>query len=116
MRLEGGEPRASIKRFFQGAFRSLLGDSGSKIFELHMRRVLGADPYDVLYGDPRAFYGGLKRLFGPGADALLKLFAKDLIAKYDLEGVSPEEFLELVERGDEKSRERLIALVMRAIG
>lgn len=105
----------SVKMFFQGAVRSLLGESGSRVLEAYMKRVLGADPYDILYDDPKAFYDGLRSFLGPGANALLKILAKNIIKEYRLEDISPDQILDLMEGGGE-SWERFISLMAGAVG
>jgi len=114
MTVEGEERRMSVKIFFRGVIRSLLGENGSKVFEFHMSRILKADPYDVLYDDPKAFCDGLRIFLGSGADALLKVLAKNIVKEYSLKGVDPEEFLKLMEDRRKDSRDRFINLLVKA--
>jgi len=114
MMVEGEERRMSVKIFFRGVIRSLLGESGSKVLEFHMTRILKADPYDVLYDDPKAFCDGLRIFLGSGADALLKVLAKNIVKEYSLKGVNPEELLRLMEDRRRESRERFIDLLVGA--
>lgn len=115
MGLGNEKHRMHIKMFFQGAFHSLLGESGARVLEFHMTRILGSDPYYVLYDNPKAFCDGLRGFLGSGANALLKILSKKIINEYHLENISPDEIVELMESGSRESRERFINLIISVI-
>lgn len=100
-----------VKSAFKGAMKSLFGENGSRILELHLRRFLGKDPYDALYDDPRLFCDGLRSFFGPGARGLLLMLAKTLIRESGAQGLTPEQVIELLESGDQELKTHFFAIL-----
>ncbi len=102
-----GVHRALIRQALHFALVSLLGEQSLKVLEFHLNRVLGGNLYDVFYDDPRRFYEAVKSFFGSGADSVIELVASKLLEDGYLDANGPQEFLELVIKGDEESKRRL---------
>ncbi|MEM3922447.1 MAG: hypothetical protein QW330_04215 [Nitrososphaerota archaeon] len=100
-----------VKSAFKGAMRSVFGENGSRILELHLRRFLGKDPYEALYEDPRLFCDGLRSFFGPGAKGLLTVLAKTLIRESGVQGLTPDQVIELLENGDQELKIHFFAIL-----
>ena len=113
--VESKERHMVVKLFFQSTFRSLLGQSGSRVLEFHMARILKADPYDVLYEDPKAFCDGLKLFLGAGADALLRVIAGSIVKKYCITNLKPDDLVKLMNEGSEEAREKFLKLIGRLV-
>ncbi|MCD6420862.1 MAG: hypothetical protein J7L17_00430 [Thaumarchaeota archaeon] len=53
-----------VKKALRDAIRSVLGVGGSRVLELRLGRMLGRDPYDAFYENPRLFCEALRSFFG----------------------------------------------------
>ena len=105
-----------LKTFLKDKLSSLLGNSGVRVLEYSLARVLREDPFTVFIESPRAFYNGMSRIFGKGADALLRLlFASILRQNLATPSTSPEELLLYLKIGDMESRTKLIKELMKAM-
>jgi len=100
--------REFIKKSVKNALHSLLGDTSLSALEFHLFNFLENDPYDVFCDDPPKFYEALKTIFGLGADKVLEIMALTMIQKGAIRVINTGEFLELVKRGDEESRLKLL--------
>jgi len=104
------EPKL-VKKTFKNAMRSIFGENGSRILELHLRRFLGKDPYEALYEDPRLLCDGLRAFFGPGARGLLIVLAKSLIRESGIQGLTPVQIIEILESGDQELKTHFFAIL-----
>jgi hypothetical protein len=100
-----------VKNAFKSAMRSIFGENGSRILELHLRRFLGKDPYEALYEDPRLLCDGLRSFFGPGARGLLIVLAKALIRESGMQGLTPSQIIDLLESGDQGLKTHFFAIL-----
>jgi hypothetical protein len=100
-----------VKRAFKDAMRSIFGENGSRILELHLRRFLGKDLYEAIYEDPRLFCDGLRAFFGPGARGLLIVLAKTLIKESGIQGLTPSQIIEILESGDQELKTHFFAIL-----
>jgi len=100
-----------VKKAFKNAMRSIFGENGSRILELHLRRFLGKDPYEAFYEDPRSLCDGLRAFFGPGARGLLIVLAKTLIRENGIQGLTPGQIIEILESGDQELKTHFFAIL-----
>jgi hypothetical protein len=100
----GGEV---FKLFISRAFESLLGPTSVMALRFHVERRLGRDMYEVFYEDPGRFYKVLRELLGSGAEMLMRLVARWLNENGYMEGLDPDKFIELLEKGGEEAAERM---------
>jgi len=105
---EGGSVREAVK----GLFRSILGETGTSVFEFNLTRILGRDPFEVFYEDPPLFYEGLRKMFTAGADAIMKLIGNVLINGSGLTSITVEEFLDFMRRGDPEAKAKLREMIL----
>jgi len=105
---EGGDVREAVR----GLFRSILGETGTSVFEFNLTRILGRDPFELFYEDPPLFYEGLKKMFTAGADAILRLIGNVLINGSGLTNVTIEDFLNFMERGDPEAKAKLREMLL----
>jgi hypothetical protein len=98
----------SIKDIFKTMLRDLLGPSGLNALEHYLNRKLQGDMYEVLACSPSTFYAALRSFLGKGADAILRIAASKLINEGRVEGLSAEEFVELMKSNDEESYRRFL--------
>ena len=110
---EKSEFTPPIRMAFREAFKSILGDSGVRVLEFHVRRISSSDLYELLYNDPRRFYETLTRFFGQGAKAFVRILANALIDKYQLNDVSLEEFAAIMRGEREDARDKLREIMSR---
>lgn len=85
---------------------SSLGESAGEAILFFLRSNLGRDPFEVLWDDPGAFYREMEKIFGVGAKVLVKLLVSRINSELGL-NISPERFLELMQRGDQRSAEEI---------
>jgi vacuolar-type H+-ATPase subunit C/Vma6 len=97
-----------IKEVFRSTLRDLLGPSGLNALERYLNRKLQDDMYEVFVDSPSTFYNVLRSFLGKGADAILRIAAKKLIDEGKIEGLSAEEFIELMKSNDEESYRRFL--------
>ena len=100
-----------VKGIFRDTIRTIFGENGSKILELHLRRVLNRDPYDALYDNPKLFCDGLRSFFGNGTRGLLRIIAGTLIKEYKIQNISPDHLVSLLDAEDPGSRILLFNLL-----
>jgi len=91
----------NLRSILSRAFESLLGSNGVRVLRFHVERRLGRDMYDVFYEDTVKFYKALSEFFGAGAEPLMRLVARWLNENGYMEGLDPDEFIELLKRGGE---------------
>ena len=100
-----------VKSILRDVIRLVFGVNGSRILELHLGRMLRSDPYDVFCENPKLFCDGLRSFFGNGTKGLLQVLAKTLIKQYRIRDMSPEELIDLLNRGDVKSKNQLFTIL-----
>ncbi|MEM3955633.1 MAG: hypothetical protein QW424_02625 [Candidatus Bathyarchaeia archaeon] len=93
-------------------FYSLLGESAFEATLFFLRRGLGRDPFEVFWNDPKTFYHEMEKVFGVGAKVLIKLLMSRINSEFGL-NMSPERFLELMRRGDERSVEEIRSFLIK---
>ena len=72
-----GEPHKRYVTYaLRSALKSLLGESGLMVLEFHLNKRLQEDMYEAFYENPHGFYQTLRDLFGPGADAVIRIIAQ----------------------------------------
>ena len=103
-----------ICRIFREAITEALGSSPHKIILFHLERLFGEDPYGVLAEDPKAFYIGLQRVLGPGADVVLSFVDAYLGKRYHVE-FPVGEFLTVFTTGEEKQKQRLFEVISKCV-
>ena len=101
-----------MREAVRGLFRSILGETGTSVFEFNLTRILGRDPFELFYEDPPLFYEGLKKMFTAGADAILRLIGDVLINGSGLTNVTIEDFLNFMERGDPEAKAKLREMLL----
>jgi hypothetical protein len=111
---EGMREHRLIRRILREAITEALGSSPHKIILFHLERLFGEDPYDVLAEDPRAFYIGLQRILGPGADVVLSFVGAYLRKRYHVE-FPVGEFLTVFTTGEEKQKLRLFEAISKCV-
>ena len=84
-----------------------MGSAGVRVLRFHVERRLGRDMYDVFYEDPGKFYKALSEFFGAGAEPLMRLVARWLNENGYMEGLDPNEFIEILKRGGEGAAQML---------
>ncbi len=100
-----------VKDSFRRAVKSVFGENGSRILELHLRRFLGKDPYDALYESPRLFCDGLRSFFGSGARGLLIVLAKTLMRENGIRGLTPDQVIDLLESENQEFKIHFFAIL-----
>jgi hypothetical protein len=102
-----GSLSGTVQRIVSEATTEAMGSTFQAIIiSFHLKQKFGKDPYDVLIGDPEAFYNGLREILGTGADTVLILVGTLLSKRYG-SSRSAEEFLALFTRGDSRSKHEL---------
>jgi len=113
--MSGGEKRRMMvyAHFFREVFKKFMGNSSLIVLEYHLSKKLsGADPFELLLTEPRAFYDALVSIFGPeGSFLLLKLLFKQIVDGYRLTGWSADEFVKSIISGGENARKSLLKLL-----
>ncbi|MEM1673346.1 MAG: hypothetical protein QXI56_00540 [Candidatus Bathyarchaeia archaeon] len=94
------------REIYKRVFNSLLGESVCEASLFFLYRRLGRDPFEVLWDDPKTFYRELERIFKVGAKVLIKLLVSRINSEFGL-NMDPEHFLELMQRGDQISVEKI---------
>ncbi|MCL7383012.1 MAG: hypothetical protein LZ172_04690 [Thaumarchaeota archaeon] len=97
-----------VREIFRSTLRDLLGPSGLNALESYLNRKLQDDMYKVFVDSPSTFYTVLRSFLGKGADAILRIAAIKLIDEGKVEGLSAEEFVELMKSNDEESYRRFL--------
>jgi len=99
--------------FFREAFKRFMGNSSLVVLEYHLsKKLAGADPFELLLTEPRAFYNALVSIFGPeGSFLLLKLLFKQIVDGYRLTGWSADEFVKSIISGGENARRSMLRLL-----
>ena len=100
-----------VKRIFRDALTLVFGSNGSKILEHHLRKILYSDPYEAFYENPKTLCEGLRSFFGNGVRGLLQVLAKTMIEEYRIKNMSPEELIDLLNKGDEGSKKKLFLIL-----
>lgn len=98
--------RQTMCKAFEEATTEAMGSTFPTIMCFHMTRMLCKDPFEVLIDDPKAFYNGLEKILGTGAEAVLSLIYTFLAKKYKIDCTN-EEFIKTFIQGDEQSKRRL---------
>ncbi|MCS7126612.1 MAG: hypothetical protein NZ929_06875 [Aigarchaeota archaeon] len=78
----------------------ILGESTLQILERFMLISLEEDMYHVLYEDPVRFYRALSKIYGKGADYLLKALFSTLTREGLLEPINASEIIIMIKSGD----------------
>lgn len=94
------------QKVFEEASTANLGLTFHIIISFHLKQKFGKDPYEVLVNDPKTFFNGLKDVLGAGAEAVISLIGTFLVIKYGV-NCTPNEFVRLLNKGDEPSKRRL---------
>lgn len=100
-----------VKRALRDVIRSILGEGGSRVLELHLERMLGRDPYDAFYENPKLFCDGLRSLFGVGCRGLLRVIASTIIERHEVQGMTPENLINLLDDNSLRSRKLLFKIL-----
>ncbi|MEM4982869.1 MAG: hypothetical protein QXK73_04685 [Candidatus Bathyarchaeia archaeon] len=99
-----------LRSIFKKTLHSTLGGSASEAVLFFLKKGLSRDPFDVFWEDPRAFYRGMERVFGVGAEVLIKLLVSRINSEFGL-NISPGHFLDLMRNGDQSSIEEIRSLI-----
>jgi len=100
------------REVFEEATTPILGSNIHEVICFHLKQRIGRDPYQALLEEPKTFYDELEKIFSNGANILLNHVGKCLADKYGA-NCSPEEFAELLYRGDESSKDKIIEIMMK---
>jgi len=95
------------RKIFEEATASSLGSTFHIIISFHLKQKFGKDPYEILLGDPKCFYNGLKEVLGEGAEAVINLVGTYITAKYNV-NCAAEEFVKLFTRNGRSSAQKLL--------
>jgi hypothetical protein len=93
-------------KVFEEATTEAMGSTFHTIICFHMKQMLCKDPFEALVDDPKAFYNGLEKILGTGAEAVLSLVYTFLAKKYKTDYTN-EEFVKTFTQGDEQSKRKL---------
>jgi len=96
-----------LTRILRSGLVKILGETGLDVLEHFMQFPLSGDMYRVFYEDPQRFYGEFIKIYGRGADNLLKVLFSTLIREGLLEPVNPIEIITLMKSGDRDSIRKL---------
>ena len=105
-----------VKKALRDAIRSVLGGRGSRVLELRLGRMLGRDPYDAFYENPKLFCEALRSFFGVGCRGLLRVIASSIIERHGIRGVTPENLINLFNDDSPRSRELLFRILCSGYG
>lgn len=100
------------REVFEEATTPILGSNMNEVIFFHLKQRMGKEPYHVLLEDPKTFCDELEKIFAKGANVLLNQVGKCIAEKY-CAGCSPEEFVELMYRGDEPSKDKIIEIMIK---
>ena len=100
----------TAREVFEEATTPVLGLTVYKVLCFHLEQRIGKDPYEILLEDPQKFYEEFEKLFAKGTDVLLNYVGKCLEDKY-CTNFSPEKFVELLYKGDESSKDKMIEIM-----
>ena len=67
-----------VEEVVREGFRRVLGDVSLKVLEYHFDKLLGMDPAEALFREPKAFYETLNKFFKAGTDILLETVLKTI--------------------------------------
>ncbi|MEM0233684.1 MAG: hypothetical protein QXL22_06670 [Candidatus Nezhaarchaeales archaeon] len=73
-------------------------------------KSLSRDPFEVFWSDPKTFYRELESFLGAGAKVLIELLVSRIDSELSL-NMKTEHFLELIQRGDQKSVEEIRSFI-----
>lgn len=82
------------------------GESAGEAILFFLQDNLGRDPFEVLWDDPKAFYQALEKIFGAGAKVLINVLVTTINRECGL-NFDPEDFLNLIRGGDQRSVEKI---------
>lgn len=99
-----------VARIIRPVLETLLGRTGLRVLEYHLEKLLQNDPYDALCADPHSFHVAMRRLFGQGADAMIRIMAKKMIEENILDAEDPNELLEAL-KDPREGRKKLLRML-----
>jgi len=91
---------------------SLIGEPACKATLFFLYKSLGRDPFEVFWSNPKTFYRELESFLGAGAKVLIELLVSRIDGELGL-NMKTEHFLELMQRGDQKSVEEIRSFITR---
>lgn len=100
------------REVFEEGTTPILGPNIHEVIYFHLKQRMGRDPYHALLEEPKTFYDELEKVFSKGTNVLLSQVGKCLADKYGAD-CSSEEFVELLYRGDEPSKDKIIEIMMK---
>lgn len=98
------------KKVLEEATMPVLGLAAYEAVFSHLQQRLGREPNEVLVDNPKKFYEEFENVLASGADILLKHVGKCIAENYGIP-CSSEEFIEILCRGNELSREKIVEIM-----
>ena len=103
-----GSLSGTVQKIFGEATTEAMGSTFQAIIiSFHLKQKFGKDPYEILLGDPKCFYNGLREVLGEGAEAVINLVGTYITAKYNV-NCTAEEFVKLFTRNGRSSAQKLL--------
>lgn len=98
------------KEVFEEATMPVLGQAAYEAICFHLKQRIGREPNEALVDEPKKFYEEFENILSSGADVLLSHVGKCIADKYGV-SCSSEEFVEILYRGDESSKEKIVEIM-----
>ena len=106
--------RKAIGLIFEEAIIEAIGSPSYTIICFHLKKEFGEDPYETLENDPKAFYKGLQRVLGAGADVVLTIINTYLEKRYHVD-FPRGDFATIFKEGDESLKLKLFGAISRTV-